>query len=217
MISLMFLCLRPRSWTPRDPSAIGVSAHLLLGLRQNWLCTKSRVTWFGPIQPGKRCAKEGTDARKSRVSQSLTSRPRPPQFSWLLREPSKRAGRNNTERSRAKRASSVMPIRRSGNEMSQTNGKSASARIARGQQSTNRRHHPIQSIRVFMISQPMEKDTDGGRKFQPSVKFPFDRDWIPALRASSRWIRATRSIWPLQENARRTLRFGMPAPARPRA
>jgi hypothetical protein len=50
-----------------------------------------------------------------------------------------------------KTASIVIPSRRNGREMSQTTGNKMSASTARGQQSTNRMHQPINKSRAFML------------------------------------------------------------------
>ncbi len=51
----------------------------------------------------------------------------------------------------ANSALKVIPIRRNGNDTNQTNGKRISASNATGQQSTNKMHHPIKSIKTFML------------------------------------------------------------------
>jgi hypothetical protein len=65
--------------------------------------------------------------------------------------PSKRAGRKSTVRNNAKTADTVMPIRRSGNDKSQTTGNRTSASSAMGQQSTNKIHQPTKRSRAFMF------------------------------------------------------------------
>ncbi len=67
----------------------------------------------------------------------------------LLRHPSKRAGRNRRARIRANTAPTVMPISRNGKESNHTTGKRTSASSATGQHSTNRMHHPTNSISAF--------------------------------------------------------------------
>jgi hypothetical protein len=54
--------------------------------------------------------------------------------------------------SKAKTASKVIPTNRNGRDINHTKGKSTSASSANGQQSTNRMHHPMNKIRLFMMS-----------------------------------------------------------------
>ncbi len=68
-----------------------------------------------------------------------------------LLSPSKRAGKNSKPRISAKTAPTLIPIKRSGNDNSHTTGRRISARIASGQQSAKRRHHPTKRIRAFTI------------------------------------------------------------------
>jgi hypothetical protein len=70
---------------------------------------------------------------------------------YALLQPSKRAGRNNTARSNAKMALTVMPMRRNGSESSHTSGRRMSASNAMGQHSTKRMHQPINRMSAFMI------------------------------------------------------------------
>ena len=60
-----------------------------------------------------------------------------------LLNPSRRAGRKSTARRNANNASTVMPTSRNGSEISQIRGNNTNASTAKGQQSTNRRHHAI--------------------------------------------------------------------------
>jgi hypothetical protein len=48
-------------------------------------------------------------------------------------------------------APTVIPMRRSGKEISQTTGNRSKARIASGQQSTNKMHHSSIRISNFML------------------------------------------------------------------
>ena len=65
-------------------------------------------------------------------------------------QPSNRAGRNSKVLINVNTAPIVIPIKRSGNDRSHTTGKRISARIAKGQHSTNRMHQPTNRIRAFM-------------------------------------------------------------------
>jgi hypothetical protein len=67
-------------------------------------------------------------------------------------KPSSRAGRNSTALRKANKASKVMPMRRNGNDSSQTSGHKIKASKANGQQSTSKMHQPIKVMNDFIFA-----------------------------------------------------------------
>ncbi len=116
--------------------------------------------------------------------------------------PNKRAGRNSRVRINAKTASIVMPTSRNGRDRSQTKGNRISASSAKGQQSTNKMHQPMNKIRTFMMSLPFH--------FR-AVRWPSSPVAAGLWAAVEPWLPARRKIL---SHSPRPLRFSGSPPFR---